>query len=377
MGLASLALALTPLVAHAEGMTFTPSLSQNIVWDSNPLMLTQDVKEIFGESTLPRVAFLHKTQTAKIGLDAWIENSLFNRHAFDSTDYHGVLDLAKETQRLSAALRGAVDYDTTRTSELTNAGTQTTLSRHFGYSASPTVAYNLSPLSKVELTGDYTKATYDKNAYVDYHTLSLSPSYVRAFTELYSGIVALNARRYESDEGRERIVDSIGPVVGVLAKLTPRFSTQFRVGAETSRQTDGGAVTQDWSWSTVFSSDLMYKGDQDTVHFIASRAQQAYGNGSNGLLTSLDLREERQINENFSANVGLGYQLSNAEKNSGTNLDSRYVGDAGLTYHATSKLDVAASYRYRNESYTDRSEKAEENIARVGLTYRPKVDGLF
>ena len=366
-----------PAQAQNDPSGVNVSLSETGSWNSNPMMRRQGAQEIYGATTTPRVSFLESTETSKIGLDVWLENNIFNRHEYDTTDYHAIVDLAKETQRLEVALKGNVDYDTTRTSELTNFGIQTDLSRHFAYTLTPTVGYALSPVSKIEMTSSYTKSMYEGNTYLDYHTLSFTPSYIRNFTELYAGVISLNARRYESDEGLQKIVDSIGPSIGVQAKMSPEFSAQLRVGAEASQEKYAGTVTQKWTWSTVFGSDVTYKGDQDTFTISASRAQQSYGNGNNALLTSFEAKEARQINPKFAVNIGGQYQFSGKDSASTTNLDTRYGGNIGLVYHVTQNLDLSTSYRYRHESYVNTSEEAQENVARLGLLFRPKIDALF
>lgn len=363
--------------AQVNGDDIKFSLSETGVWDSNPMMRLRNAEEIYGATTTPRLSILNETETTKIGFDTWLDNSIFNRAAYNTTDYHALLDLAKETQRLAVGLKASTDYDTTRTSELTNFGLQTDLSRHFAYTLTPSIGYSLSPISKVELLGSYSKSVYDGDNYADYHTISLSPSYTRNFTELYAGVFSVNARRYESDEGRSKVVDSIGPSVGVLAKLTPDFSAQLRLGAEMSQEKVNGVVVQKWEWSTVFGSDITYKGDQDTFRFSANRAQQSYGNGNNALLTSFEAKEDRQINPNLVASVGGTYQFSNKDSAATTNLDTRYTGNIGLVYRITPSLDVSTTYKYRHETYVSTSDEAKENIARLGLSFHPKLDSLF
>jgi len=376
-GLLFVVFMMSPAEAQAEGGDVRLILSEQGVWDSNPMMLTQNVKEIYGETTMPRVLFFDKTETSKIGFDAWLENSVFNRSEYNATDYHAQLDFTKQTQRLHFGVQGKLDYDSTRTSEISNFGQATLLSRHLGYAASPTIGYDLSQLSKVELTGSYDRSIYDKATYVDYRTVSFSPAYTRKLTELYSGIILANLRRYQTEEGMDKIVDSVGPMIGFSAVFTPKLSGQLRVGAEASREKGAGLVTQDWMWSSVFSSNMTYTGDQDTFRLLASRAQQSYGNGNNALLTSFGVQEEKQMTPKVTLRVGLTYQFSDKDKSSAANLDAQYIGDAGLTYHVVEKLDVTTSYYYRNESYVHRAQTAQKSIARVGLVYRPTIEGIL
>lgn len=42
-----------------------------------------------------------------------------------------------------------------------------------------------------------------------------------------------------------------------------------------------------------------------------------------------------------------------------------------LSYKITKQLDITASYRYRKETLSGSREDAEQNIVRIGLSYRP------
>lgn len=363
--------------ALAEDLKVEASLAETAVWDTNPMMRTQDVKTLYGATTTPRFHLEKETPTSGLSLTTWLENNVFNLHEFDSTDFHGQTELNKKTQRLSTALGLTGDYDTTRTSELTTFGLDTGTIRHLGYSASPTVEYALSPLSKVGLTGNYSKSIYDASNYVDYHTFSASTSYQQNFNERYAGVLALSARRYQSDEGPERFVDSIGPTLGVLATITPEWSAELRAGREVSRDKLDGMIVQDWTWNSIYTAKLHYKGDQDQFLFSSERAQQAYANGTDSLLTTLAVRDDHRINELFSVNMALSYQFSDDEQTTDNRLDNLYAGNLGVTYHVTSSFGLSTSYGYKRETFTREDGIARQNIVRLGLTYRPEFEALW
>lgn len=363
--------------ASADEMKIVPSLSETGVWDSNPLMRRDHVTELYGATTAAKLDVEQLTPTADFVGGASVENNIFDQHEFDSTDFHGKLKLAKRTERLEVALAGAGDYDTTRTSEVSNLGDESATARHLGYNAAPSVRYALSQLSSVSLAGQYLKSSYDEDSHTDYHTLSLTPEYERYFTERYAGLLSLNARRYETDEGVDRRVDSVGPAVGIVAKLSEQWTGDARIGQEASREERAGTVVQDWSWSSVYSANFAFKGEQDQLRLSSTRAQQSYSNGTDTLLTTFDFDGTRKINELFSVNVGLTYQFSDDEQSDSNRLDVLCSGKAGVTYHITEALGLTSSYRYKHETYTQADGAARQNIVRLGLTYRPQFEAFW
>jgi len=363
--------------ARAQTPEIKVSLSEMGVMDSNPLMQTTNVKELSGLTTTPRLTLLDQTLTSKLSLSAWVENSIYNRSEFNTTDAHAMLDYTHQMQRTDFGLKVLGDSDTTRTSEVTMLATETTLIHHLAIAFAPTVGYMVSPISKLELTGNYYKSAYDNSLYVNYHTISVNPSYIRNFSEKYAGVFGINARRYESEQGPRKITDSIGPSAGIKAKLTPKLTANARAGREASRQEVQGVITQAWTWNTVFSGDLTFAGDQDSFKVSATREQQAYGNGSDSILTSLGVNEEYRISPLFSVSAGASYQFTDAGQANGTDLDVQYSGNAGFAYHVTEMLDLSTMYRYRNKAFINRPDKAEESVARMGLSYHPQIDEFF
>lgn len=363
-----------PALAQADG--FQAALSETGVWDSNPLM-RGGAKDLYGITSTPKLTYASKTATSYLGIETSADNNVFNQRKFNTTDYHAATTLKKSTQRLEVSLNGNVDYDTTRTSELSTFGLDSGVVRRLGYAVAPGASYKLSPVSSLETSGSYAKSQYDSASYTDYHTLSLSSAYQRSFTELYVGAISLNARRYQADGGLRRRVDSAGPTAALQAVLSPEWTGQIRAGAEASREEQRGTLVQDWAWSAVFSSDLTYKTERDVLRFSAVRAQQSYANGNDDLLTSISVREERNISPTLTISLGGSFQFSDNNEVNSSGLDKKYVGEAGLSYHITKSLDMTSHYRFRQETYTNRSDKPKQNVVRFGLTYRPTIDVTF
>jgi hypothetical protein len=127
-----------------------------------------------------------------------------------------------------------------------------------------------------------------------------------------------------------------------------------------------------WQLQYVFSGDLNYKGQQDIADLITSRTEYPFGNGTESLLTTFQAKETHNINESFSVNVGLSYQYANYQSSATGSLDDLVSASGGLTYHATERLDVAATYQYRRETLKNIGGDATDNMVTLGLVYRPR-----
>ncbi len=366
-----------PFPAAAADVKVTASIAEAGVWDTNPLMRVDGVEEIYGSTTTPKLELVRQTPESELSLTTWLDHNIFDQDEFNSTDFHGKTRLATQTQRLVVALDAAADYDTTRTSEVSNLDSSIVASRHLGYNFAPSVKYSLSPISSVGLSGKYQKSEYEAADKTDYHVYSLSPSYQRNITERYIGVISANMRRYETDGDTDHVVDSIGPSIGVIANINENWSGNLYVGEEARREEVNGSVTQDWKLSNVFSGGLTFKGEQDEVRMVATRAQQSYSNGTDYLLTTFRLNAARRINQLFSVNLEGSYQFGDAQQSTDNRLDSLYSGQAGLTYHMTESLGVSTSYSYKHETFTVRDGAAERNVVRVGLTYSPRFEDLW
>ena len=350
------------------------SLSQAGVWDTNPLMRVDQVEELYGSTTTLRLNYADKTPATSFGFGAWVNENLFDQSDFNSTDFHATTGLAHKGERFDASLNAKADLDTTRESEFTEIGLATKMVQRTGYSLAPQMSYSLSSISKLGLTSSYMTTVYDDDSYTDSHAFVVSPSYQRNFSELYSGVLTLRARRSETDSGPQKITDSIGPTLGITAKITERLRAQAHAGQEASREETEGVVTRDWTWNNVFSSSLTFDGEQDKLSLSASRSQQAYANGSDRLLTTISMQQRHNVNPALSLNIGANYRFSDLADDASGQLDRAYGGDAGLVYHATQKVDLSTSYRYRNELLTGSSKAVQQNVVRLGLTYRHNMD---
>ncbi len=342
-------------------------------WSTNPLMATEGAKALYGSTTAPQMIIRKTTPTLQASLDTKIEENIFNQSDFNSTDVHAKAGLAKSNQRWSASLQSLIDYDTTRTSELTTYGLTPVLSRHLGLNFTPQISFSPSAVDTYALSGSVAISEYGKTAFTDYETFSVSPSYKHYVDPRNAGIFALQAQQFQTTRNDAVRVNSFGSTIGWQTVFTPRFTADAAVGAQTSRHFNDGHPVDTWRLEYIFSGNVSFKGIQDTVTFSTARSQFPYGNGTEALQTSFALKERHNLNPLISLDFGAKYLTADYQIQSAGNVKEFAGGNMGLAYHATETIDVTASYQYRYETLTFRTKSVEDHSALLSLVYRPKM----
>ena len=354
-----------------EGVSIAAIGTQSGTWDSNPLMLTQGAKSLYGSVTSPELIFTANTPTVKINADTTVNENVFNQTGFNSTDAHSVAGIEKKGAVWSFGIKERTDYDTTRTSELSNFGINILPIRHLGIQISPEISYTPTATHKFSLDSSVQRSVYDSSRYSDYDIVSVTPGYTHAFDERNSAIFTLQAQRYTTTTGAANRVDTVGPSVGWTSTLSPRLTAKVNVGVQATRGHNATTPVKPWKMDLTFSTDVLFKTQQDVATLSAGRAEHPFGNGTESLLTSFSLSDVHALNTRFAVNAGLNYQSASYPEPSPGSLKSQYGGNTGLTFHATDTLDIAATYQYRHESLVDVSEAAHNHTGGLTIVYHP------
>jgi hypothetical protein len=350
--------------------------SQIFSYDSNPLRLTSGEKSLFGSTTSPELMLRWKTPTSTTQSTTRVDVNVFDRSEFDSVDLHQKLSLSKSNQRWTADLDALVDYDTTRTSELTNYAINLPRVHNTRLGAKPKITLRHSERGSVSLAGSFVSSTYDNGAYTDYNAYSISPSYAYAYDQKNIGSVALNGQRYETINGASLTSDSFGPSVGWTHFMTQRLTLRVNAGALSTHRRGAGAGTERNSWDYVFSGNATYKGAQDTIDFNATRAREPFGNGTETLLDTFSLTERHAINPQLEVNAKAKYQEADYPTTApGINLDKGYNFGTGIAYKIVEDASLTADYTYRNEKLTNISGDVAQHVVMIGATIHPSWSG--
>lgn len=371
-------LALLPVAALAEGdgraqapggFSYSASIGETFSYDSNPLRVTNSPDALFGSTTSPRLVLRKKTERSYLEADTQLDQHLFNRHAYNSTDLHEKLLLTTENTRWVASVRGVADIDTTRTSELTNYALKLPKVTRTKLGATPELTYKSTPMDHYSIRATAAHITYDHDAYNDYDLYALSPSYTRKLDTFRDVRVTFNARRYKTTSGGALRSDSFGPMLGLTTKHSPRLTTRLSAGAEKSRKRGANAGSNANDWNYVFGVETHYRNARDQLTLAATRARQPFGNGTETLLTRVSLRERRTLNPTLAATLDAGYQTADYTTEPGINLDHGFDAGAGLAYHLTHDVDLTANYQFRNEQLTHTRGAIDQHVVLLGVRY--------
>lgn len=361
-----------------DNWSILPSIKQDMYWQTNPLLLSTGHKTLYGSVTTPQLMVVDNTPTIKFDAKLSLNENIFNISGFDSTDLHSKIDFDKKLERWEAGFTEQSDYDTTRTSEITTFNNNTLGSiRHLGNSVSPMIAFTPTATDKLSLIGNFTKSQYYSAGFSDYHIYGVTPQYEYSYNQLNKISLSVQMQRYETDSGPDATVDSIGPMLGWTAILTPNWTAKVAAGAQTYRQQSSATTTanQDWKWQGIFTADLSHKSEQDTLDLSAVRALQPYANGTEYFLNTLSLSDAHDINKLFSTTVNASYQFADSN-HQGNNLKALISAGAGLAYHATPNFDVTASYAFRDQELTNIPGNQNDHLVTVGLVFRPILSTL-
>ncbi len=359
--------------AYAGAMSIQATGTETGSYDSNPLLATSGGRSLWGSTTEPDLLFKDATPTSSLSSDSKVDENVFNQSAFNSTDGHEAANFATSNAQWKFAVKGQGDYDTTRTSEITNFGLAPVVTRHTGLNAAPQLSYTPDAADTLSLAGGAQSSTYHDHIFTDYENFSVTPTYTHALDPLNAVFLSTQAQRYQTTDNLLTHVDSINPTIGWQTTLSPRLNANTAVGAQAVRSYQGSTETSPWTWQYTFAAGLTYTGIQDTLNLTANRQQIPYGNGTDALQTAIVASETHNLNALFSLTGGGTYLLSTYPSYSPNSLKDLAIANAGATYHATEHLDVTASYQYRYETLTASSATASDNAVMLSLAYHPKL----
>ncbi len=355
--------------ASAED-TVEVDVNETIIWDSNPLMQTTGETDILGSETKASLELGRNTPSEKLTAEFEAVRNQFNETSFNSTDVAFSTDLEKKYRRVGWSIQGGIDYDTTRTGEITTFGRNTRAERRTTWQIEPEVSYNLSPLSKVALSGSWLERYYDDaSSLIDYRTASVSPSLIRSLTPRQTGVMSFHARRYSSLEGGDRTVDSLGPSFGWQYNFKPEYSIELTAGVLGSRFDGYGTGDDEWEFNPTYSGELQYLGQRNQAALGVSRERQPFANGTESDLTSVNVKNKFAFTPRLYVNMRAIYQKAEQPPVSTDDLDMAYEESVELVYKTADRWRLSLSQRYRREELTNGLGEAERSIIRAGLGY--------
>lgn len=362
-------------VAQAENWKIETSGASKLEIDDNPLLSVNDAESITGIILTPALRAKHDTQATQMEFGGQLEVNQYDDTTFNSNDVY--LD-ALGRQKFSTGmmeLRGSYNYDTTRTSEVTESGVSIAGIRHTTFSLRPHIETAISPTKQLLLDGSFLSSKYDSDQYTDYRNISIKPSLKHAFNEIHSGVLALEGSRYDSTSGAGVIADNLIPSVGWIGQLSPRWQTNVSVGiqyTDTDYTIESPTARDGAEWDYYYSGGIVYTDLNDRISFDFSRRPSSMSSGVQSQATSFRLNGTHTVNPKLDLKLGLNYQNSQRSgSNSGGNNDISFIEAAPqLVYRLTEKLNLNLLYRHREREIG--SAEAVSDAVMVTLTFKPE-----
>ncbi len=360
--------------AAAGDLTVQTKVSETVERDDNPLLLSTGAKAVTGSITSPEAIVGDDSATGHADIDTRLDLNAYDLPGFSSMDVHTAYHTSYKGETTQLGLNGGLDYDTTRTSELTASGVNTAGIRHTGINLSPQAGFNLTPIDQAVVNASMLRSIYGNTTlYTNYDFYTLSPGLQHSFDPLDTGLIAINAAEFRTISGLQSSTNSIGPSVGWTRKFSENFTATTSVGLQrTINHAQAGVQgSPPGSWDFIYNFDLAYQGVQDVLHLTSSRASSPEGNGAEALMTSFGLTETHTVTTQIDGALALQYQFQSYSLNiPGVATDFLSVSPS-LRYHFTENWTLAPSFRYRRQDVLGIATAQSSSAITVNLTYTP------
>lgn len=340
------------------------------IWNSNPLMLRDGIRGIYGTEAKVLVGFQREMLSSSFKADLTAAQNKYDRTEFDSTDFYAKVVFEKTYERTVLGLTGTYDYDTTRSSELTTFGREVGTGRRNSYSIQPTFAFKATPRTMIGLSGKWQETRYESDSLSDYRIASLSPAINHNLTPLQIATLSFQVQRYSLLDSSDQYIDTFGPSLAWAYNFHPVWTLNLSTGYLASRIHGYTGVAEQWDKNLVYGSSLKYSGLQHNSNFSVTRSRQPYANGTEAYLTTLEASDRYKINQNLDLEFKGNYQFAKNPPQSSDNLEKAWGGSAGINYKIGMNWGANASYKYRSENVANQSDAADQQIVRVGISYQ-------
>lgn len=351
---------------------FRYGISETALWNSNPLKLRTNIQDVIGSETKVFAGIERETATTQIKADVSALHEQYDHSEYNTTDFYGRASLKRKFEKTTLNLATSYDFDTTRSSELTTFGQDIGAGRRQSFNIAPSVYYALSPRSTIGLTGKWQETRYDNNSLEDYRILSISPSISYFLTPLQTLVFSVQAQRYMLlESASDQYIDSIGPISSWEYNFLPEWSAITSLGYLASKAHGYATGSDDsWDYNPIYGLTLQYEGAQHTSRLSIIRSRQPYANGTETYLTSIEAADSTAINESMDFEIKGNYQFAKNSPLATNNLEKSWGGLIALNHKIGMNWMATASYKYQEETLSNRRDSADQQIVRVGLSYQ-------
>lgn len=340
------------------------------IYNSNPLMRRSDIRSIYGAETRTYIGYQGESSTSKLKTDVTAVENRYDDADFNSRDFYAKLMLEKIFQRTIFSLSGSYDYDTTRSSELTTFGREVGTGRRKYFGFEPTLAFQVTPRTTLGLGGKWQETRYESDTLNNFKVTSLASVLSHNLTPLQIATLSLQGQRYALLDNSEQYIDNLGPTLSWSYNFQPKWTLSLSAGYLGSRINGFTNENTSWEYSPTYGVSLRHEGVRSSSVYSANRTFQPYTNGTETYLTNFEISERYKINPTFDLELKGNYIFAEDVPKTTDNLEKAWGGTASINYKIGINWVANLSYKYRSEDVANQDETADQQIIRVGISYK-------
>ena len=370
LGLA-LAVGVSPESGRAAEWYLESSLQEQLLFDDNITLAAEQKIPVAGGITSTEVKLGRRTETLTLGLEAKIDlNGYVEGSKLGSVDHRYRFKSAYETERGHLGLDAEINNDTIFDSVEENASSFTEGVRVTTLTLSPSWAYEVTPLDRLDLSGGTVSRGYDSPDLVDYQSYFGSAGWQHFFSERLAGTVSASVSQFEPQSADSASSTTLSFQPGLVYDWAERLRLEVSAGPEVvisnSDGSEGGAQL-----GYSIASRAVYAWDELTrIEASYAHMTESSGSGTTTARDRVSLSADRKLNEVTTLRLAGSY-IGNEWGGGGDEAFRRYLSaEPSLIWHIFDDTDLTMSYRYRQQSYWDGTPTASSNAFNLTLAYR-------
>jgi hypothetical protein len=385
-GALPLAAVLASAPAGAAAWEFNPSVEAGLMYDDNYRLTPVAGSEIDVQGPVVDAALEMRTltQTGEFSFTPRVRATYFpDETDLDAVDYFGTLDWQHRGQRARTGLRGEFAQQDIVNSEQPGADTGGDLgepdigdsgisfvdNRRRRTSLRPTVAFDVSQRSELQLGAGYTDVSFDRQilgGQEDYSVADLVAGLSTRVNEISSFITRLRGVRYDI-ESRE-VTNGYGAEFEWNRRTVANTRSYFRAGAQNVELQNGDSEI---AWIAGMGVELMLGRNE----LFADLSRNIGPSSAGAVITrnQLRVRWTRAITPRFSLLAGLRGTYDEDVDPVATFQPRRYAtGDVGLQWFWQEEFSLRAAYDYTWQEFRDSGNDATSSGAMLTVLYQPQ-----
>ena len=261
------------------------------------------------------------------------------------------LNSSRTGERLDSFLDVSLDSVSTADSELLDTGTLVDGTRE-SVSFAPGISYRLNERDSVSANLTLQDVSYDTVSLTDYTDNSLTLGWRHGLDETSNIALSLSTSVYETENDVRTDTNSVN--LGYELSVSTQTSYDFSIGySEIDRPT--GSVS-----TGIYGIEMNYRSDdRNNLQASVSNGYEASGAG--------EVREENRLGVQWNHGLSERSQLTFSADGISSELRDYYSVEVGSNYQYTREINLAASYRFRQQS--DALGNADSSTLLFSLSY--------